>query len=216
MYCVTTFMKFSISFCLFVLAILITIFFLPQYPQVLVKSVELCVKWGKAFSITTVLGNSFLRESETPSSQMPFRRSSNPPRNSQSPSELDSGYSNTLLIITQEYQLILYLGIISPSPETTIKKNSSCVKWLSSIKKERGKNLQRVKQDSNLPPVKDYASRSIIESGSGDNASQDQSTRSHWCHKPSTRIQISYLKCCKYFIREEIATVWSNSAKSHR
>lgn len=98
-------MKFSISFCLFVLAILITIF-LQQYPQVLVKSVELCVKWGKAFSTTTVLGNSFLRESETPSSQMPFRRSSNPPHNSQSPSELDSGYSNILLIITQEYQLI--------------------------------------------------------------------------------------------------------------
>lgn len=172
--------------------------------------------WREAISTTTVCGNSFLRESETPSSQMPFGRSSNPPRNSQSPSELDSGYSNTLLIITQEYQLILYLGIISPSPETTIKKNSSCVKWLSSIKTEREKNLQRVKQDSNLPPVKDYASRSIIESGSGENASQDQSTRSHWWHKPSTHIQIFCLKCCKCFISEEIATVWSNSAKSHR
>lgn len=96
--------------------------FLQQYPQVLEKSVELCVKWGEAISTTTVHENSFLRESETPSSQMPFGRSSNPPHNSQSPSKLDSGYSNTLLIIPEEYQLILYLGIISPSPETMIKK----------------------------------------------------------------------------------------------
>lgn len=148
---------------------------------------------------------------------MPFGRSSNPPYNSQSPSKLDSGYSNTLLIIPEEYQLILYLGIISPSSESMIKKKSSCVKWLSSIKKrERKKNPQRVKQDSNLPPVKEYASRSITKNGSGEHASQDQSTRSHWYQKPFTRIQISCLKCCKRFISEETSTVWSNSVKSHR